>query len=74
MQAGVVVPVASFHERELDLGEGAEQAVPAHDLGLEQSDDRFRESVVVGIPDRAYGQFDADWNLQGWGPFSAPPE
>jgi hypothetical protein len=46
MQADVIVPIAPFHERELDLGQGLERAVPVDDLGLEQADDRLRERVV----------------------------
>ncbi len=45
-------PIHPFHEREFDFGEGLARTVPVDDLGLEQADDRFGKSVVVGISNR----------------------
>ena len=49
VQSGVVVPVDPFHQGVFDIADGLERSVPTHDLGLEQTDDRFGERVVVGL-------------------------
>nr|WP_280473688.1 RICIN domain-containing protein [Nocardia asiatica] len=49
VQTGVVVPVAPLHEREPDLCECLERAVPVDDLGFEQADDRFGEGVDAPV-------------------------
>jgi hypothetical protein len=53
VQAGVVIPVDPFQGFPFDLTNGLPGAEELDDLGLEQTDDAFREGVVVGIPDAA---------------------
>jgi len=58
-QAAVVEPIDPFEGGELDRLEGAPGAAPMDDLGLEETNHRFGESVVVGISDAADGRLDA---------------
>ena len=57
-QSPVVEPVDPFESSELDGFERAPRPAPVDDLSLEQPDHRFREGVVVGIPNTAHGRFD----------------
>ena len=51
MQAGVVIPVDPFQGFPLDLANGFPGAEKLDDLGFEQADDAFGQSIVIGLSD-----------------------
>lgn len=51
MQARLVIPVDPLQGFPLDLTHGFPRAEELDDLGLEQADDAFSQSVVIGITD-----------------------
>ena len=53
MQAGVVIPVDPFQGFPFDLTNRLPGAEELDDLGLEQADDAFGQSIVIGISDAA---------------------
>lgn len=53
MQAFGVVPVDPFQGFPFDLSHRLPWAEEVDDLGLEQADDAFGQSVVIGISDAA---------------------
>ena len=55
MQAGVVIPVDPFQGFPLDLANGFPGAEELDDLGFEQADDAFGQSIVIGISDGRRG-------------------
>ena len=48
-KAAMVEPVHPFQRRELDVVEALPGSLFADQLGLEEADHRFGESVVVGV-------------------------
>ena len=59
MQARLVIPVDPLQGFPLDLTHGFPRAEELDDLGLEQADDAFSQSVVIGITDAADRGVDA---------------
>src|SRR5262249_41944937 len=55
----VVEPIDPFESGVLDVVEISPGATAVNDLGLEQSDDRLREGVVVRVADAAHRRLDA---------------
>src|SRR3954451_7809802 len=58
-EAAIVEPVHPFEAGELDGLDAAPRASTSDDLGLEQTDHRLGEGVVIGIPDAAHRGRDA---------------
>src|SRR5262245_47276691 len=58
-QPAVVEPIDPFERRVLDIVEISPRATAVNDLGLEQSDDRLGEGVVVRVADAAVRRLDA---------------
>lgn len=59
VQAFCVVPGDPFEGFPLDLGHGLPGPQEFDDLGFEQADDAFGESIVVRVADAADGRVDA---------------
>ena len=59
MQARLVIPVDPFQSFPFDLTDGLPGSEELDDLGLEQADDAFGESVVIRVPDAADRGVDA---------------
>ena len=59
VQARVVIPVDPFQGFPFDLTSGLPGAEELDDLGLEQADDAFGESIVIEITDAADRGVDA---------------
>jgi hypothetical protein len=58
-QAPVVEPIDPFKRGEFDSLEGAPRTAAVDHLSLEQTDDSFRQGIVVRVPDTADRRFDA---------------
>ena len=54
MQARLVIPIDPFQCFPLDLANRFPRPEELDDLGLEQTDCAFGQSIVIGIPDAAH--------------------